>query len=109
MPADVLEPLINHPHLYGSNFKGYYDFLPEEHNLATYQQMMGLVKKAAPSMVQAGMFFCGTEDDIVSQLGKFVEAGMKLAILEPASALVSKDDALFSTLATQRIARKLRR
>jgi len=94
---------LEHP--FGPEFRGMIDFVPQDYGKAQMQHAMSQVDLDVLSQ----MVVWGTPDSITEQLQTYVDLGLRHLVLQPASALVSRRDALFSLRASVSIQRKLRR
>ena len=81
------------------------DFVPQDYSKTQLQDAMGKVDLDVLSQ----MVIWGTPDSITRQLRTYVDLGLRHLVLQPASALVSRRDALFSLRASVSIQRSLRR
>ncbi len=93
------------PHPFGSDYRGIVDFVPERHSRAELDAAI----EAVPVDGLAELVLWGTVDHVRQRLGEFHEAGLRHLVVQPASALVSKTDAMYSAAAVVRIARGLKR
>lgn len=94
---------LEHP--FGAEFRGMIDFVPQDYTKAQLQDAMGKVDLDVLSQ----MVIWGTPDSVTEQLHTYVDAGLRHLVLQPASALVSKRDAVFSLRASVAIQRQLRK
>ncbi len=94
---------LDHP--FGADYRGMIDFVPQDYTKAQLQDAMAKVDVDVLSQ----MIIWGTPDSIAEQLRTYVDLGLRHLVLQPASALVSKRDALFSLRASVAIQRTLRR
>ena len=94
---------LEHP--LGAEFGGMIDFVPQDYTKAQLQDAMGKVDLDVLSQV----VIWGTPDSIAGQLQAYVDLGLRHLVLQPASALVSRRDALFSLRASVSIQRRLRK
>lgn len=92
-------------HPFGPDFRGMIDFVPPDYGKAQIQDAM---RQVDPDLLSKVVVW-GTPDSIVDELRQYVELGLRHLVLQPASALVSRRDALFSLRASLSIQRRLRR
>ena len=104
VPAYVWESRgVDHP--LGSDFRGLIDFVPTQYEKG---DIYAAIDKVPVDLVaQEAMW--GTPQMIEEKLHSFVEAGLRHVVMQPASALVSKSDALYSVRKMVSIQRSLRR
>ena len=93
---------LEHP--LGPDFRGMIDFVPQDYSKAQLNAAMG---KVDPDVL-GSLVVWGTPDAIVDQLAEYVDAGLRHLVLQPASALTSRGDALFSMRSVISIQRRLR-
>lgn len=104
VPADVWkERGVEHP--LGDDFRGLIDFVPTRYDRADIMAALD----AVPVDMLAAEAMWGTPDVIEARLRPYVEAGLRHLVIQPASALVSKTDALYSLRKMVAIQRSLRR
>lgn len=94
---------LDHP--FGRDYRGMIDFVPQDYTKAQLQDAMRQVDLD----VLSRMIIWGTPDSVAAQLRTYVDLGLRHLVLQPASALVSRSDALFSLRASVSIQRQLRR
>lgn len=94
---------LEHP--LGPDFRGMIDFVPHDYSKAQLLDAMGQVD----TDVLSRLAIWGTPESITAELRSYVDIGLRHLVLQPASALVSKRDALFSLRASVSIQRALRR
>ena len=94
---------LEHP--FGIEFRGMIDFVPQDYGKAQLLDAMAKVDLDVLSQ----MVIWGTPDSITRQLRTYIDLGLRHLVLQPASALVSRRDALFSLRASVSIQRSLRR
>ncbi len=94
---------LEHP--FGAEYRGMIDFVPQDYTKAQLEHAMRQVDLDVLSQ----MIIWGSPDSIATELQTYVDLGLRHLVLQPASALVSRRDALFSLRASVSIHRKLRR
>ncbi len=94
---------LDHP--LGSGFRGIVDFVPAEHTAEEIRSAMAKV----PIDVVAENVLWGTPDQIRHSLEDQVDAGLRHIVVSPASAAVSRRNAVYSVRATISILRRVRR
>jgi len=94
---------LEHP--FGPDFGGMIDFVPQDYSKAQLHAAMGKVD----SDVLSQMVIWGTPESITVQLRPYLDLGLRHLVLQPASALVSRRDAIFSLRSAIAIQRRLRR
>lgn len=94
---------VDHP--LGDDFGGLVDFVPTRYDKA---DVMAAID-AVPVDLLAEEAMWGTPTMIETRLREFVEAGLRHLVMQPASALVSKSDALYSLRQMVSIQRSLKR
>ncbi len=94
---------VDHP--LGGDFGGLVDFVPTRYDKA---EMMAAIA-AVPVDLLAEEAMWGTPAMIEARLREFIEAGLRHLVMQPASALVSKSDALYSLRQMVSIQRRLKR
>ena len=92
-------------HPLGDDFGGLVDFVPTKYEKA---EILDAIDKV-PVDVIAEKAMWGTPDMIEQRLRLFIEAGLRHVVMQPASALVSKRDALYSLRQVVSIQRSLKR
>lgn len=92
-------------HPLGPEFRGLIDFVPEAYSRAELESAVD----AVPTDLLAEATLWGTRRSVEKQLHQYVDAGLRHVVLQPASALVSRTDALYSLRALLSIQRRLRR
>ncbi len=92
-------------HPLGEDYRGIVDFIPERHSRVELDAAID----AVPVDGLAELVLWGTVDHVHRKLGDFYDAGLKHLVIQPASALVSKREALYSAAAVVRIARGLKK
>jgi len=93
---------LDHP--LGEGFRGMIDFVPERWERTELEAAIARV----PTDLVADAVVWGTPDDVLRRLGEHVDAGLRHIVLAPASAAVSRRDALYSLRQMVRILHKLR-
>ncbi len=91
-------------HPLGEGFAGLVAFVPQWHTEAEIRA----ARAAVPVDLVADTVLWGTPDAVLSRLRDFVDAGLRHLVLNPASALASRRDMLFSLRAAVSLSRKLR-
>ena len=94
---------VDHP--LGDAFRGIVDFVPQNYTKAELDHAID----AVPVDLLAEATLWGTPAVVTRSLHDYVDAGLRHLVLQPASGLVSKRDALYSLRAMVSILRKLRR
>jgi len=94
---------LEHP--FGPQFRGMIDFVPQDYSKA---QMRSAMSAVDPDLLSQVVIW-GTPDSIVRQLMVYRELGLRHLVLQPAAALVSKRDAVFSLRSVISIQRRLRK
>lgn len=92
-------------HPLGDDFGGLVDFVPTKYEKA---EILAAIDKV-PVDVIADKAMWGTPDMIRTKLQRFIEAGLRHVVMQPASALVSKSDAIYSLRQVVSIQRSLKR
>ena len=93
------------PHPFGDDYRGIVDFIPERRTRAELDAAID----AVPVAGLAELVLWGTIDQVRQQLGEFRDAGLRHLVMQPASALVSKRDAVYSMAAVVKIGRGLKK
>ena len=93
---------VEHP--LGERFRGMVDFVPERYTRAELDAAMA----AVPVDGLAEVVLWGTPDRLKAKLGEFRDAGLRHLVAQPASAMISRSDALYSLAAIVRIGRFLK-
>ncbi len=93
---------LTHP--MGDGFGGMIDFVPETYTRAELDDAISSV----PAEMLEAIGVWGTPGDIVDQVRALGEAGLRHAVLVPASALLSRSAARFTLRALPGITRRLR-
>lgn len=91
-------------HPFGPDFRGMIDFIPPDYSR---NQLLDAMDQVDPDVLSKVVIW-GTPDSIAEDLREYVDLGLRHLVLQPASALVSKRDALFSLRASVKIQRRLR-
>lgn len=94
---------LQHP--LGSTFRGLIDFIPSEHPA----QEIAAIMKEVPVDVVAENVLWGTPDTIRESLESYVDAGLRHIVVGPASAAISRRNAVYSMRALFSILRRVRR
>ncbi len=94
---------LEHP--LGPEFRGMIDFVPQHYSKA---QMLDAMRQVDVDVLSQ-LVVWGTPESITGQLRSYVDIGLRHLVLQPASALVSKRDALFSLRSSVSIQRALRK
>lgn len=94
---------LDHP--LGNDFRGLIDFVPTKYEKA---EIYAAIEKV-PVDLLAEEAMWGTPQQIEEKLRSFIEVGLRHVVMQPASALVSKSDALYSVRKMVSIQRSLRR
>jgi phthiodiolone/phenolphthiodiolone dimycocerosates ketoreductase len=94
---------LRHP--FGDGFRGLVDFVPQRYERAEIEAALAQV----PVEAIADLVLCGTPEDVLKRLGDYVDAGLRHVVLQPASALVSRRDAVYSLRSVVKVLRKLKR
>jgi phthiodiolone/phenolphthiodiolone dimycocerosates ketoreductase len=92
-------------HPLGDEYRGLVDFIPERYTRAELDAAID----AVPVDALAEVALWGTPDQLKARFGDFRDAGLRHLVIQPASALVSKRDAIYSLAAMVRIGRYLKR
>lgn len=90
-------------HPYGDAYRGIVDFIPGEHRATEIRESIAEV----PVEAMEAAAVVGTPGDVVTRLRHLADAGLQHAVLVPASAVISRRDALWSVVQMLRIARRL--
>jgi phthiodiolone/phenolphthiodiolone dimycocerosates ketoreductase len=93
---------VDHP--FGDGYRGMVDFVPERHSRAELDAAIA----AVPVDALADVVLWGTVDQLKAKLSDYRDAGLRHLVAQPASALISKRDALYSLAAVARIGRFLK-
>ena len=94
---------VEHP--LGEEFRGMVDFVPERYTRAELDAAM----EAVPVDALAEVVLWGTPDRLKTKLGEFRDAGLRHLVAQPASAMISRRDAVYSLAAIVSIGRALKR
>ncbi len=92
-------------HPLGDDFRGMVDFIPQHHGRREIDAMIAQV----PSDLIREAMIVGTPKQLRATLHDYADAGLRHVVLQPVSALVSKQDALFSMRHSIFVGRKVRR
>jgi phthiodiolone/phenolphthiodiolone dimycocerosates ketoreductase len=92
-------------HPLGDGHRGMVDFVPERYTRAELDAAIA----AVPVEALAEVALWGTPRQLKLRLGDYRDAGLRHLVIQPASALVSKRDAVYSLAAMVRIGRYLKR
>lgn len=92
-------------HPLGEDFGGLVDFVPTRYS----RKEIDAAVAAVPVDLLAAEAMWGTPETVERRLREFVEVGLRHVVVNPASALVSKRDALYSLRSMVSIQRRLRR
>ncbi len=93
---------LDHP--LGEGFRGMVDFVPERYGRAELEVAIARV----PTDLVADTVLWGTPHELLRRLGDHVDAGLRHIVVAPASAAVSRRDAVFTLRQMVRILHKLR-
>ncbi len=91
-------------HPFGEHFRGYIDWLPERYDRQTLEDALAGVP---PELMGHGLLW-GTPEQVADQLRAFGQAGVRHVVLVLASAMESRQTAIYGLRATRKIARLLR-
>ncbi len=91
-------------HPFGDHFRGYIDWVPEQYDRKTLEEGMAAVP---PELLGYGLLW-GTPEQVAGKLWAFGEAGARHVVLFLASAMLSRQAAIYGLRATRKIARWLR-
>ncbi len=101
-PADLWRKAgAEHP--FGEGFRGYFDMVPEWYDRKTLDEALA----AVPTEVIGYALLGGTPEQVASKLRAFEEVGLRHVVLNLASALISRQAAIYGLRAIRRIARLL--
>ncbi len=93
---------LTHP--LGDGFGGLVDFVPQNYDR---RQILDAMARVPVDLVAETMIW-GTPEAVLERLAGFVDAGLRHVVMNPASAMASKRDALFSLRAMASVQRQLR-
>jgi phthiodiolone/phenolphthiodiolone dimycocerosates ketoreductase len=93
---------VKHP--FGEHFRGAIDWIPEQYDRKTLEEALAAVP---PELLGYGLLW-GTPEQVADKLRVFGEVGVRYVVLFPASALLSRQMAIYGLLAIRKIARLLR-
>jgi phthiodiolone/phenolphthiodiolone dimycocerosates ketoreductase len=91
-------------HPFGEDFRGAVDWIPEQYN----REMLEEALAAVPSELLGSGLIWGTPEQAANKLREFYEAGARYMVLCPASALLSRQAAIYGLLSIRKIAHLLR-
>lgn len=94
---------VEHP--LGERFGGLVDFVPQRYERAEIEAAIA----AVPLDLLAEAVVWGTPEQVENRMREFIDAGVRHLMLQPASALISKKDALYSIRQVVKISRSLKR
>jgi len=94
---------LEHP--FGPEYRGMIDFVPQDYSRA---QLKDAMSKVDPDVLSKVVIW-GTPESIGDRLMDYLDLGLRHLVLQPATALVSRRDALFSLRANVVIQRRLRK
>jgi phthiodiolone/phenolphthiodiolone dimycocerosates ketoreductase len=103
-PAELWEER-GREHPLGGGQRGYVDFVPQRHGRSELEAAMAKVD----TDLVADLMVWGTPRTVEARLADYRDAGLRHLALSPASALVSRSDAMFSLRAAVGIQRRLKR
>jgi len=92
-------------HPFGDRYRGMIDFVPQRHSRAELDAAIA----AVPVDAMAEVVLWGTVDQLEAKLNDYRDAGLRHLVAQPASALISKCDAVYSLAAVARIGRRLKK
>ncbi|MGH2532851.1 MAG: LLM class flavin-dependent oxidoreductase [Thermomicrobiales bacterium] len=101
-PAEMWRK-IGRTHPLGDDFRGHVDVLPHRF---TRDEFDDLIARVPTELSDQGLIW-GTPADVAAQLRTYGEAGLRHAILQIASAAISRKAALYSARALRAIAKEL--
>ena len=90
-------------HPFGESFRGFIDLVPQRYTVDDLEDAMASV----PVSVLENAMLWGTPERVLAGIRELADAGMRHAVLSPASALVSRRDALYSIRATFGLMRRM--
>lgn len=90
-------------HPFGDEFRGFIDLVPQHLSIA---ELDGALASVPRSVLEDAMLW-GTPEHVLECIRELADAGMRHAVLSPASAMVSRRDALFSIRAVLGLMRRL--
>ena len=96
---------VGREHPFGAEFRGMIDFVPPDYSR---RQLEDAMRRVDPELLSE-LVVWGTPDSIAERMRDYTDAGLRHLVLSPASALVSKRDALYAMRAIVAIQRKVRR
>lgn len=91
-------------HPFGEHFRGYIDWLPEQYDRQTLEEALTVVP---PELMGYGLLW-GTPEQVADQLRAFGAAGVRHVVLLLASAMASRQAAIYGLRATRKIVGLLR-
>jgi phthiodiolone/phenolphthiodiolone dimycocerosates ketoreductase len=104
VPADEWRKFgAQHP--FGEQFRGAVDWIPEQYDRVMLEEALAAVP---PELLGSGLIW-GTPEQVANKLREFYEAGVRYMVLGPASALLSRQAAIYGLLAVRKIAHLLRK
>lgn len=93
---------LTHP--LGEGFGGLVDFMPQNYDR---REMMDAMRRVPVDLVAETVVW-GTPETVLGRLSDFVDVGLRHLVMNPASAMASKRDALFSLRSMVSVQRELR-
>jgi phthiodiolone/phenolphthiodiolone dimycocerosates ketoreductase len=90
-------------HPFGEEFRGFLDFLPEQHTRSELDEAIAHV----PDELAGVGLFVGSPAEIARQLRPFVERGMRYVVPQAMTAAISRKHALYSLRAVRAIGKAL--
>ena len=90
-------------HPLGEHYRGAIDWMPEQYD----RKMLEEALAAVPQELLGSGVLWGTPEQVANKLRAFGEAGLRHAVLFPASALLSRRAAIYGLLAIRKITRLL--
>ena len=105
LASDDVWQSFGQEHPLGAGFGGMIDFVPDRYSKAQLEDAIARV----PVELLAEALVWGTPDDLFERFSAYRDAGLRHLVMQPASAMISRRDALYSLRAVVSIQRKLRR
>jgi phthiodiolone/phenolphthiodiolone dimycocerosates ketoreductase len=96
---------VGRTHPFGDQFGGIVDFVPGDY---TREELEAAIAAVPVEMANQGLLY-GTPEQVVAQLRAYGDVGLRHAILQVASAAISRKAALYSTRALRAIAKEMHR
>ncbi|MGH2561881.1 MAG: LLM class flavin-dependent oxidoreductase [Thermomicrobiales bacterium] len=101
-PAELWRK-VGHTHPWGDDFRGITDILPEQH---TREELDAAIAKVPTELAGQGLLW-GTPEEVAAQIRAYGDVGLRHAVLQIASAAISRKAALYSVRALRTIAKEL--